>query len=103
MNFTVSSKHKSQDRSIETEVVSPKGNLVQRPVEVESDQEEEKIPDIQRDDLAKRKTQGGATHQKEPKVFGAASITKADLETWQRLKLSSEDRCVTSLSVNAYF
>ncbi|XP_069833671.1 LIM and calponin homology domains-containing protein 1 isoform X3 [Dendropsophus ebraccatus] len=85
------SKHESQDQTIEMPAVSLKGNQVQRPVDVESDQEEEKIPDIQRDDLAKRKTQGAALHQKEPKVFGTSSITKADLATWQRLKLSSED------------
>ncbi|XP_040274865.1 LIM and calponin homology domains-containing protein 1 isoform X2 [Bufo bufo] len=85
------SKPESQGQTIDLAAVSLKGNVVQRPVDVESDQEEEKIPDVQRDDLAKRKTHGVATHQKEPKVFGTASITKADLETWQRLKLSSED------------
>ncbi|KAG9479600.1 hypothetical protein GDO78_011559 [Eleutherodactylus coqui] len=86
------SKHESQDQTIERAAVSLKGNTVQRPVDVESEQEEEKIPDVQRDDLAKRKTQGAAASpQKEPKVFGTASITKADLETWQRLTLSSKD------------
>ncbi|KAM3939982.1 LIM and calponin homology domains-containing protein 1 isoform 2-T2 [Leptodactylus fuscus] len=85
------SKLENQEPTLETAAVSVKGNIVQRPVDVESDQEEEKIPDIQRDDLAKRKAQGAASHQKEPKAFGTPSITKADLETWQRLKLSSED------------
>ncbi|XP_075715537.1 LIM and calponin homology domains-containing protein 1 [Rhinoderma darwinii] len=85
------SKHESQDQTIETDAFSLTGNIAHRPVDVESDHEEEKIPDIQRDDLAKRKTQGAASYQKEPKVFGTASISKADLETWQRLKLSSED------------
>ncbi|XP_066429242.1 LIM and calponin homology domains-containing protein 1 isoform X3 [Eleutherodactylus coqui] len=86
------SKHESQEQTIERASVSLKGNTVERPVDVESEQEEEKIPDVQRDDLAKRKTQGAAASpQKEPKVFGTASITKADLETWQRLTLSSKD------------
>ncbi|XP_071981136.1 LIM and calponin homology domains-containing protein 1 isoform X2 [Engystomops pustulosus] len=85
------SKHEIQERTMETSAVSLKGNIVQRPVDMESDQEEEKTPDIQRDDLAKRKTQGAASQQIKPKVFGSSSITKADLETWQRLKLSSED------------
>ncbi|XP_077135962.1 LIM and calponin homology domains-containing protein 1 isoform X2 [Ranitomeya variabilis] len=91
------SKRESQEQSAETTAVVLKGNIVQRPVNVESEPKEEKIPDIQRDDLAKRKSQVAALNQKEPKVFGSASITKADLETWQRLKLSSEDSESTSL------
>ncbi|XP_056413054.1 LIM and calponin homology domains-containing protein 1 [Hyla sarda] len=85
------SKLESQEQTKETPAVTLKSNIVQRPAVIESDEEEEKIPDIQRDDLAKRKRQGAASHQKEHKVFGTASITKADLATWQRLKLSSED------------
>ncbi|KAM4054037.1 LIM and calponin homology domains-containing protein 1 isoform 3-T3 [Anomaloglossus baeobatrachus] len=85
------SKRESQEQTAETTAISLKGKIVQRPVDIESDQEEEKIPDIQRDDLAKRKSQGAVLNQKEPKVFGSPSITKADLATWQRLKLSSED------------
>ncbi|CAN2388490.1 LIM and calponin homology [Pristimantis euphronides] len=89
-NTVDNSKLERQDQTIETAAVGLKGNIVQRPVDVESEQEE-KIPDVQRDDLAKRKTQGAASTQKDPNVFGTPSITKADLETWQRLKLSSED------------
>ncbi|XP_073501734.1 LIM and calponin homology domains-containing protein 1 isoform X3 [Phyllobates terribilis] len=91
------SKRESQEQSAETTAVIVKGNIVQRAVDVESDQEEEKTPDIQRDDLAKRKSKGAALNQKEPNVFGSASITKADLETWRRLKLSSEDSESTPL------
>ncbi|XP_078534382.1 LIM and calponin homology domains-containing protein 1 [Lissotriton helveticus] len=58
--------------------------------ESEEEEEPEKIPDIQRDDLAKRKTQGSASQPREPPSFVTASITKADLETWERLKVSAE-------------
>ncbi|KAM5192217.1 LIM and calponin homology domains-containing protein 1 [Mantella aurantiaca] len=85
------SKEESPDQPVE-KVIILKENLTQKSVDNESDQEEEeKVPDIQRDDLASRKTHGSVTHQKEPLVFGNASITKADLATWQRLKLSSEE------------
>ncbi|KAM9330401.1 LIM and calponin homology domains-containing protein 1 [Gastrophryne carolinensis] len=85
------SKWQQQVQPVEKPIVL-KENKIQRPVDNESDQEgEEKVPDIKRDDLAKRKTQGPFSQQKEPPVFGTASITKADLATWQRLKLSSDD------------
>ncbi|XP_075051124.1 LIM and calponin homology domains-containing protein 1 isoform X2 [Mixophyes fleayi] len=86
------SNHESPDQPIEKVTVKLSDNIVQRTVDNDSEQEEEeKIPDVQRDDLAKRKAQGAVSQQKEPLVFTPASITKADLETWQRLKLSSED------------
>ncbi|XP_077333699.1 LIM and calponin homology domains-containing protein 1 isoform X5 [Lithobates pipiens] len=85
------SKEESQDQPVE-KVIIQKENLAQRHIDNGSDQEEEeKVPDIQRDDLAKRKTHGSVTQQKEPLVFGKSSITQADLATWQRLKLSSEE------------
>lgn len=87
------SKEEHQDQPAE-KVIILKENLAQRSIDNESDQEEEeKVPDVQRDDLAKRKTHGSVTHQKEPLAFGKGSITKADMATWQRLKLSSEERC----------
>ncbi|KAM8939513.1 LOW QUALITY PROTEIN: LIM and calponin homology domains-containing protein 1 [Pelodytes ibericus] len=91
---------KSMDKSLITPqkteklIITRKENTFPNPASDESDEEEkqEKIPDIHRDDLAKRKTQGFTAQQKEPLVFAAAAtITKADLETWQRLKVSSED------------
>ncbi|XP_062992494.1 LIM and calponin homology domains-containing protein 1 [Elgaria multicarinata webbii] len=45
------------------------------------------VPDIQRDDLAKRKTQPSPTQSDLP-IFVNASITQADKETWDRLKVS---------------
>ncbi|XP_069057944.1 LIM and calponin homology domains-containing protein 1 isoform X2 [Pleurodeles waltl] len=58
--------------------------------ESEEEEEPEKIPDVQRDDLAKRKTQGSSSQPREPPSFVNVSITKADLETWERLKVSAE-------------
>ncbi|XP_040190973.1 LIM and calponin homology domains-containing protein 1 isoform X4 [Rana temporaria] len=85
------SKEESQYEPVEKEIIQ-KENLAQRHIDNVSDQEEEeKVPDIQRDDLAKRKTHGSVAQQKESLVFGNSSITKADLATWQRLKLSSEE------------
>ncbi|XP_053314377.1 LIM and calponin homology domains-containing protein 1 isoform X2 [Spea bombifrons] len=74
-------------------VITQKENCVPNPANGESDSEDErgKVPDIQRDDLAKRKAQGAVSQQKEPLVFAVPTITKADMETWQRLKVSSED------------
>ncbi|XP_018419962.1 PREDICTED: LIM and calponin homology domains-containing protein 1 [Nanorana parkeri] len=85
------SKKEHQDQPAEKMTIL-KENFAQRPIDNESDQEEEeKVPDIQKDDLAKRKTHGSVKQQKEPLVFSKGSITRADLATWQRLKLSSEE------------
>lgn len=59
----------------------------------ESEEEQQvKGPDTERDDLAKRKSQSTLPQVQEGVVFVNASITKADLETWKRLKLSGEPR-----------
>eukprot|EP00079_Xenopus_tropicalis_P020350 XP_012811149.1 PREDICTED: LIM and calponin homology domains-containing protein 1 isoform X3 [Xenopus tropicalis] len=57
----------------------------------DAEAEQEKVPDIQKDDLAKRKAKASVSLPKEPSAFAAVSITKADMETWQRLRMSSED------------
>ncbi|XP_063777083.1 LIM and calponin homology domains-containing protein 1 isoform X3 [Pseudophryne corroboree] len=86
------SNHENQDRLIEKGTVNLSDSILPRTVDNEAEQEkEDKIPDVQRDDLAKRKAQSAVSQQKEPLVFTTASITKADLETWQRLKLSTGD------------
>ncbi|OPJ71061.1 LIM and calponin-like proteiny domains-containing protein 1 isoform D [Patagioenas fasciata monilis] len=57
----------------------------------ESEEEEQlKVPDTERDDLAKRKSQSTLPQPREDVIFVNASITKEDLETWKRLKLSGE-------------
>ncbi|XP_065692960.1 LIM and calponin homology domains-containing protein 1 isoform X11 [Patagioenas fasciata] len=62
----------------------------------ESEEEEQlKVPDTERDDLAKRKSQSTLPQPREDVIFVNASITKEDLETWKRLKLSGEPSTVT--------
>ncbi|KAG6930085.1 LIM and calponin homology domains 1 [Chelydra serpentina] len=73
------------------QIVTRKENPFLQSQDNESEEEEQvKVPDIQRDDLAKRKTQSNLTQQQESPVFVKASITQADLETWDRLKVSEE-------------
>nr|XP_025043109.1 LIM and calponin homology domains-containing protein 1 isoform X11 [Pelodiscus sinensis] len=73
------------------QVVIHKENPFLQPQDKELEEEEQvKVPDIQRDDLAKRRTQSNFTQQRESQVFVKASITEADLETWDRLKVSEE-------------
>ncbi|XP_074807599.1 LIM and calponin homology domains-containing protein 1 isoform X1 [Natator depressus] len=73
------------------QIVTHKENPFLQSQDPESEEEEQvKVPDIQRDDLAKRKTQSNLTQQQESPVFVKASITQADLETWDRLKVSEE-------------
>ncbi|XP_010708545.1 LIM and calponin homology domains-containing protein 1 isoform X4 [Meleagris gallopavo] len=54
------------------------------------EEEQVKVVDAERDDLAKRKSQCVFPQLQEDTIFVNASITKADLETWKRLKLSGE-------------
>ncbi|XP_059528474.1 LIM and calponin homology domains-containing protein 1 isoform X4 [Myotis daubentonii] len=52
-----------------------------------------KMPDIYKDDLAQRRIQGRlAPHREAPSFVSASSITEADLETWERLKVSGKTR-----------
>ncbi|XP_074922599.1 LIM and calponin homology domains-containing protein 1 isoform X3 [Chelonoidis abingdonii] len=75
----------------ERQIVTRKENPFLQSQDNESEEEEQvKVPDIQRDDLAKRKTQSNLTQQQESPVFVKASITQADLETWDRLKVSEQ-------------
>ncbi|XP_042727856.1 LIM and calponin homology domains-containing protein 1 isoform X5 [Lagopus leucura] len=64
------------------------------PLQTEKNKSEEeeqvKVVDAERDDLDKRKSQCVFPQLQEDMIFVNASITKADLETWKRLKLSGE-------------
>lgn len=64
----------------------------------ESEPEEKglrKVPDIYKDDLAQRRIQGSlASHREAPCFVKVCNITAADLETWERLKVSGKTRCV---------
>nr|XP_044986368.1 LIM and calponin homology domains-containing protein 1 isoform X1 [Jaculus jaculus] len=52
-----------------------------------------KLPDLRKDDLAQRRIQGRCTaHREAPSFITLSSITEADLETWERLKVSGKTR-----------
>ncbi|KAM9193593.1 LIM and calponin homology domains-containing protein 1 isoform 2-T2 [Mergus octosetaceus] len=73
------------------QLVTHKENTLLKTEKSKSEEEEEvKVPDTERDNLAKRKSQNVLPQPQEDTVFVNASITKADLETWKRLKLSGE-------------
>uniref|UniRef100_A0A670J5L2 LIM and calponin homology domains 1 n=1 Tax=Podarcis muralis TaxID=64176 RepID=A0A670J5L2_PODMU len=66
------------------------------------EKDQSKFPDVQRDDLAKRKTQASPSQVDLP-CFVRATITQADQDTWDRLKVSGNssevmDACNSSLS-----
>eukprot|EP00076_Gallus_gallus_P020329 XP_015140952.1 LIM and calponin homology domains-containing protein 1 isoform X6 [Gallus gallus] len=64
--------------------------LLQTEKNKSEEEEQVKVVDAERDDLAKRKSQCVLPQLQEDRIFVNASITKADLETWKRLKLSGE-------------
>ncbi|XP_040555728.1 LIM and calponin homology domains-containing protein 1 isoform X12 [Gallus gallus] len=64
--------------------------LLQTEKNKSEEEEQVKVVDAERDDLAKRKSQCVLPQLQEDTIFVNASITKADLETWKRLKLSGE-------------
>ncbi|XP_054538826.1 LIM and calponin homology domains-containing protein 1 isoform X6 [Pan troglodytes] len=52
-----------------------------------------KVPDLHKDDLAQRRIQGSlAPHREPPSFITLSNITEADLETWERLKVSEKAR-----------
>ncbi|KFO32878.1 LIM and calponin homology domains-containing protein 1 [Fukomys damarensis] len=52
-----------------------------------------KVPDLHKDDLAQRRIQGClAPHRKPLSFITLSTITEADLETWQRLRVSEKTR-----------
>ncbi|XP_065491009.1 LIM and calponin homology domains-containing protein 1 isoform X5 [Caloenas nicobarica] len=74
-------------------IVTSKEKPLPQTEKTESEEEQQlKVPDTERDDLAKRKSQSTLPQPREDVIFVNASITKEDLETWQRLKLSGEPR-----------
>lgn len=75
------------------QIVTSKENPLLQTEKTESEEEQQvKGPDNERDDFAKRKSQSTLPQLREDVTFVNASITKADLETWKRLKLSGEPR-----------
>ncbi|XP_042792447.1 LIM and calponin homology domains-containing protein 1 isoform X16 [Panthera leo] len=52
-----------------------------------------RVPDLYKDDLAQRRIQGHlAPHREAPRFVTVSNITEADLETWERLKVSGKTR-----------
>ncbi|XP_016863385.1 LIM and calponin homology domains-containing protein 1 isoform X15 [Homo sapiens] len=52
-----------------------------------------KVPDLHKDDLAQQRIQGSlAPHREPPSFITLSNITEADLETWERLKVSEKAR-----------
>lgn len=75
------------------QIVTSKENPLLQNEKTESEEEQQvKEPDNERDDLAKQKSQSILPQLQDYVIFVNASITKADLETWKRLKLSGEPR-----------
>ncbi|KAM7113198.1 LOW QUALITY PROTEIN: LIM and calponin homology domains-containing protein 1 [Ciconia maguari] len=73
------------------QIVTSKENPLLQTEKTESEEEQQvKVPDTERDDLVKRRSQSTLPQLQEDVIFVNASITKADLETWKRLKLSGE-------------
>jgi len=53
------------------------------------------VPNPHKDDLARRRTEGRPRPPKDPhQSLVQTSITQSDLETWQRLKMNTESRCL---------
>lgn len=73
----------------------------------ERDEEDEReikqktvIPNVEKDDLAKRRSGGGPLPPRDPhQSLVRSSITQSDLETWQRLKINTENRSFKNSSV----
>lgn len=83
--------------------LSPHGKKVGE--EEESDEEDKGctvVPNVQKDDLARRRTQTGSLPQRDPRQSLAQTrITQSDLEKWQRLSMTNENRCLKKHSIHA--
>lgn len=54
------------------------------------------LPNIKKDDLARRRGQTGAPPPRDHQQSVArTAMTQSDLEKWQRLQMSTENRCLT--------
>ncbi|XP_057582675.1 LIM and calponin homology domains-containing protein 1 isoform X7 [Hippopotamus amphibius kiboko] len=95
------SKGISEKKSLEhkrnqgrTEEVKSRGTCIVRTQESEPAEEGlRKVPDLYKDDLAQRRIQGRlGPHREAPSFATVANMTEADLETWERLKVSGKTR-----------
>ncbi|XP_060004258.1 LIM and calponin homology domains-containing protein 1 isoform X2 [Lagenorhynchus albirostris] len=78
----------------QTEEVKSRVTCIVRAQESEPAEEGlRQVPDLHKDDLAQRRIQGRlGPHREAPSFVTVASITEADRETWERLKVSGKKR-----------
>ncbi|XP_058240612.1 LIM and calponin homology domains-containing protein 1a isoform X2 [Hemibagrus wyckioides] len=92
----------SASTSAEASIVTRKHNPFLSPhgkkkaEEEESDEDNNKgrtiVPNVQKDDLARRRTQTGSLPQRDPRQsLAQTNITQSDLEKWQRLSMTIEN------------
>ncbi|KAK1175323.1 hypothetical protein AOXY_G3012 [Acipenser oxyrinchus oxyrinchus] len=86
-----------------SEILTRRENPFLKPLQNDFEEEEQggqvTVPNVQRDDLAKRRAQSGPAPYRETQPFVKASITQSDLEKWERLKLSTDTRATAVLQV----
>ncbi|MBN3278868.1 LIMC1 protein, partial [Polyodon spathula] len=86
-----------------SEILTRRENLFLKPVQNDSEEEGQggqvTVPNVQRDDLAKRRAQSGPAPYRETQPFVKASITQSDLEKWERLKLSTDTRSMSMIDM----
>ncbi|XP_048640366.1 LIM and calponin homology domains-containing protein 1 isoform X15 [Marmota marmota marmota] len=78
----------------QTEEVKSTVTCIMRAQESEPGEEGlRKVPDLYKDDLAQRRIQGSlGPHREAPSFITLSRITEADLQTWERLKVSEKTR-----------
>lgn len=99
----------SEDAPVEVSIITRKDNPFLSPEkarEKEDDEDDQReteggrqaaLPNIQKDDLARRRAQTGLLpHRDHQQSLAQAAMTQSDLEKWQRLQMSTENRCLTS-------
>lgn len=98
----------SDSTDAEVSIITRKDNPFLTPEkDSESEQEKEEgtdrekgarvvMPNVKKDDLARRRGQRGPVPQRDPRQsLAQTTITQSDLEKWQRLKMNTESRCLT--------
>uniref|UniRef100_A0A8C2B5L3 LIM and calponin homology domains 1a n=1 Tax=Cyprinus carpio TaxID=7962 RepID=A0A8C2B5L3_CYPCA len=102
----------SDSTSAEVSIITRKDNPFLTPEkDSESEQEKEKgtdrekgarvvMPNIKKDDLARRRGQSGPVPQRDPRQsLAQTTITQSDLEKWQRLKMNTESRSMSLIDM----
>ncbi|KAI5628185.1 LIM and calponin-likey domains-containing protein 1 isoform X3 [Silurus asotus] len=102
-------KSDSDTASTEVSIVTRKDNPFLSPHRKKTDEEEESdedkrcslLPNVQKDDLARRRTQIGSLPQRDLRQsFAHTSITQSDFEKWQRLSMTVESSEAASVEVS---